>query len=320
MEKTVEKKDRNVTVDVLRGELALLVLLGHAVQRSFPYTYESMYLFKIIYTFHMPFFILLSGYTSIYSDRFNLKNKILRLIYPTYLWTLMIYWLKDLKFTGLLPSVTFPETFKEYFKMILLRPDYVIWFLYVVFISALLVWIGKKIAGKYKLLFLAMVAVILVFFGGGVRTFGIYRIRCYFPFYILGYCMAEYKDQITSIFKKEYIKYLLVLVPAWLYLGNMWSFDTNVIIASVLAVLGMLCVYAVTEIGILKIKPAVTILKWIGRYSLEFYLLQILFLGFGIGEGIIRITITFIAAFICIIISIFISKKVSILNRFLFGK
>ncbi len=232
----------------------------------------------------------------------------------------MIYWLKDLKFTGLLPSVTFPETFKEYFKMILLRPDYVIWFLYVVFISALLVWIGKKIAGKYKLLFLAMVAVILVFFGGGVRTFGIYRIRCYFPFYILGYCMAEYKDQITSIFKKEYIKYLLVLVPAWLYLGNMWSFDTNVIIASVLAVLGMLCVYAVTEIGILKIKPAVTILKWIGRYSLEFYLLQILFLGFGIGEGIIRITITFIAAFICIIISIFISKKVIILNRFLFGK
>ena len=166
MEKTVEKKDRNVTVDVLRGELALLVLLGHAVQRSFPYTYESMYLFKIIYTFHMPFFILLSGYTSIYSDRFNLKNKILRLIYPTYLWTLMIYWLKDLKFTGLLPSVTFPETFKEYFKMILLRPDYVIWFLYVVFISALLVWIGKKIAGKYKLLFLAILTRCLKFSGG----------------------------------------------------------------------------------------------------------------------------------------------------------
>ena len=72
MEKTIEKKNRNITIDVLRGELALLVLLGHAVQRSFPYTYESMYLFKIIYTFHMPFFILLSGYTSIYSD--NLPN------------------------------------------------------------------------------------------------------------------------------------------------------------------------------------------------------------------------------------------------------
>ena len=320
MEKTIEKKNRNITIDVLRGELALLVLLGHAVQRSFPYTYESMYLFKIIYTFHMPFFILLSGYTSIYSDNFNLKNKIFRLIYPTYLWTLMIYWMKDLKFTGLTPSVTFPDTFIKYIKLILVRPDYVIWFLYVIFVSALIVWLGKRIAGKYKLLFFAVIAGILVLFGGGVRTFGIYSIRCYFPFYVLGYCIAEYKEQITAIFKRKYIKYLLVLIPAWLYLGNMWSFDSNVIIASVLAVLGMLCVYAITEIGVLKVNGAVKILKWIGKYSLEFYLLQILFLGFGAGEGFIRIIITFMAALVCVIISIIISKKINILNKILFGK
>lgn len=100
----------------------------------------------------------------------------------------------------------------------------------------------------------------------------------------------------------------------------MWSFDSNVIIASVLAVLGMLCVYAITEIGVLKVNGAVKILKWIGKYSLEFYLLQILFLGFGAGEGFIRIIITFMAALVCVIISIIISKKINILNKILFGK
>ncbi len=320
MGKTLEKKSRNIAIDVLRGELALFVLLGHAVQRAFPDTFESIYLFKIIYTFHMPFFILLSGYTSIYSKNLNLKSKVLRLIYPTYLWTLLLYWLKDLKFTGLTPSVEFPDAFKKYIKLVLIRPDYIIWFLYVVFVSAIIVWLGNKIAGKYRLIFYTAVVGILVLFGGGIRPFGIYRIRCYLPFYILGYYIAAYKEKIEEIFKRKYIKYLLLLVPVWLYLGTMWSFDSNVIIASVLAVLGMLCVYAITQLGIMKINPAVKVLKYIGKYSLELYLLQIAFLGFCFGEGIIRIFITFMAALICVTISLFVCRKIKFLNKILFGK
>lgn len=50
-------KERNVTIDVMRGITIILVVVGHLIK------YES-YPFKLIFSFHMPIFFLLSGYCS----------------------------------------------------------------------------------------------------------------------------------------------------------------------------------------------------------------------------------------------------------------
>lgn len=55
-------KNRNIYIDVLKGLAVLAVLLGHAIQRGLVINYTENIIFKIIYTFHMPLFMFLSGY------------------------------------------------------------------------------------------------------------------------------------------------------------------------------------------------------------------------------------------------------------------
>lgn len=80
-------KQRDLSFDVLKGILILLVVLGHA----YSYEYGSAacwhtHPFNFIYTFHMPLFIMVSGYffSSCLKRGFldNLKNKSQRLMLP----------------------------------------------------------------------------------------------------------------------------------------------------------------------------------------------------------------------------------------------
>lgn len=69
------KRDSNI--DLYKGGLIVLVILGHALQFGFGPQYRSLesfyndYLFRAIYTFHMPLFMTISGFLFYHS---NLKN------------------------------------------------------------------------------------------------------------------------------------------------------------------------------------------------------------------------------------------------------
>lgn len=61
-------KARDIKIDFMKGILIFLVVLGHSIQYGSGVTFFSGecyfddILFKIIYTFHMPCFGILSGY------------------------------------------------------------------------------------------------------------------------------------------------------------------------------------------------------------------------------------------------------------------
>lgn len=55
------KEGRNVSIDVLKGVAAWLVVLGHFVDGK----EEYHRLFNVIYSFHMPLFMFLAGYTAV---------------------------------------------------------------------------------------------------------------------------------------------------------------------------------------------------------------------------------------------------------------
>jgi len=83
---------RNVEYDCLKGILILLVILGH----SFSFTTDCWHniIFNAIYSFHMPLFVMISGYFfySSLNRPFSsvIKKRFYRLIIPCFIWSLFL--------------------------------------------------------------------------------------------------------------------------------------------------------------------------------------------------------------------------------------
>lgn len=56
------EKKRLIWADSLKGWLIFLVVLGHAIQFTLVVDFESCHLWNLIYSFHMPAFMAVSGY------------------------------------------------------------------------------------------------------------------------------------------------------------------------------------------------------------------------------------------------------------------
>ena len=78
------KKERNVLIDVVKAFAIISVVIGHGIQYGFSADYlrSGAYfdnvLFKIIYSYHMPLFMLISGYLFAYSINRDWKSVIIK--------------------------------------------------------------------------------------------------------------------------------------------------------------------------------------------------------------------------------------------------
>ena len=61
------KAERLLWVDTLKGWLIILVVLGHALQCTLGSECDENHLWNIIYSFHMPAFMAISGYLAFWS-------------------------------------------------------------------------------------------------------------------------------------------------------------------------------------------------------------------------------------------------------------
>lgn len=58
----LEKKVRIAWIDNVKGIAILLVVLGHVIQFMYcPSNFDQNPVFRVIYSFHMPLFFILSG-------------------------------------------------------------------------------------------------------------------------------------------------------------------------------------------------------------------------------------------------------------------
>ena len=80
--------NRNKYIDFLKGILIILVVLGHSFQNS--KSYEDL-IIRVIYSFHMPAFMLISGYLFHRSYEKNkgimIKKQIKHIGIPIIIWT-----------------------------------------------------------------------------------------------------------------------------------------------------------------------------------------------------------------------------------------
>lgn len=121
---------RDVTVDIAKGVAILFVVIGHLLQYNTVDASNGV-CFYWIYSFHMPLFMLLSGYVATFSrDKIKdfhsfVSKKAVRLLLPYAFWSFVInpWILKGLRGTELFSRVV----------DVLLLPGLGVWFLIILF-------------------------------------------------------------------------------------------------------------------------------------------------------------------------------------------
>lgn len=210
-------KERLTYIDCLKGFLILLVVLGHVVQKMFrPETFDDNLLFRMIYSFHMPAFFMVSGFvTKFCKIDFDVLSKrtvkrFRQLIVPFVTW-------------GVIWHFTFNETtLFGFFK----APDNSLWFLWdlfwivLVYNTALFLWsIFPKINGVFYIIGAFFTLKVLALLFGS--AFGIRGLSVYFLYYIIGVLIGSNKNKI--LIRNSYSPYITgLMLLAFVCLSNFW--------------------------------------------------------------------------------------------------
>ena len=287
-------KQRNTTLDIMRGIAILLIVLFHCFVRE---TIDNPFNNIILITttsFSMVVFTVISGYVSfgkIQEDKY-LSKKITKFILIIF-FSAIIYWVWWLLFPNLSLLQIKEGSFVQYyiFNMQNGFVNLVTWYLFMIVQCYILAWIIEKIASKSKRLnstLLISIFIIIIEVLPYHNT-GFDLLKWYSIFYFAGYLLARYGKEFFKYNKILYIS--LLLFPLYVYLTKetlLYQPNENYVAFSAsigmtlgklaMAILGTMFVYSISRI-ISKVKHLNNILCFIGVYSLGIYLIHPLFAG-----------------------------------------
>lgn len=214
------KPERNVLIDILKGFAILLVVIGHSVQYNMPGNFDNSLIFRIIYSYHMPFFMFLSGYVSFGTIDGSTSKLLLRfktLIIPFWCWFLISYVVSLGVFY--LKGGSQPDFLKAVLE-ILKSPDRGLWFLWVLFLNILVLFASLKISRKYEeialLSFYALFNMVIPLTGFGIL--GMASLMKLLLFFSIGYILNKHAYKLRKPFSiAGFVSLVLfpVLVVFW---------------------------------------------------------------------------------------------------------
>lgn len=220
--------------DYAKGILIILVVLGHCISYGNGATYmseETYYsnlLYKIIYSFHMPAFSLLSGYFMFFSINKLLDTKMslvayvhsrfIRLILPIAVWTFVRYFIGQLLFS----RFTIIGMVYSYITDFLFGT----WYLWATFISSVIICIVSRCCKDRLWVYLALIIFMLV-----LPDFEYAEFKFVFPFYLIGYKFAKNKDYFFDLLKKNV--FVFIIINILLYAVSMYFYKDNTYIYTV---------------------------------------------------------------------------------------
>ena len=182
---------RDATLDGIKFVLICLVTIGHSVETSKSVNEVSCILYSVIYSFHMPLFVLLSGYFSKNLDLIKIKRQSLELLETYLVMTIAIGLLLD---KNPLHVIFYPSPSCWYLLSLIAWR----WILYV------FVVVGK--IGKDKLLVCSIIIAGIFLFVPftNLSVFSFMRTTQFFFFFVLGYCIDSFfieKLRYTSMYR-----------------------------------------------------------------------------------------------------------------------
>ncbi len=321
---------RLLWADRLKGCLIILVVLGHAIQHAFGPACEDNHLWNIIYSFHMPAFMAVSGYL-VYrpqAKRVDLSRRFLQLMVPFLAWSLIMFLLNP------------PYQAKELASYIL-KPDTSFWFLWVLFWIAVLFWVGDWLAERLRVkqeivmgLFCIVLVAIMVFVD--VRVLGMQFISYYFLFYVMGYYLHKYDGVMTTRPSVLIPLTILWAVLAWFWkMHSLPAFLAGIDLPMSLMNYGYRFVTAMVAVYVLLCaSPSLlgyrdghdNLLIFCGVWSLGIYVVHLLLMPYIrnlLGQSLTPALVAFIAfvsALVVSMLAVFLLSKFGVTKKVLLGK
>ena len=218
-------------ITLLRAAGIVLVVLGHAdiFGQQAPYVYPVAE--KIIYSFHMPLFIFISGFVFMYTNQhkgsFNfaafIRKKISRLLVPAFLVLTLAFPLRAM-LAYVKGAGVDSYSLANYFKMFFLKeylPIEFFWFIFVLFDIFLLAKILLHcIRKKYLALLVSLLFMTMNLFPVDIDLFYLKYISAYLIYFWLGClcCFAASGKRLIHLFPGGNVSLLMATALLFLLL------------------------------------------------------------------------------------------------------
>ncbi len=181
-------RDRDNGIDFLRALAALLVILGHVIQSAND-NFDELLLFKLIYSFHMPLFMFISGYLAWGTDSASfVRKRMLQLFVPFLSWSVIYSLLCNYAHLAHGDFYALATWWVGVFR----SPDSGgLWFLWVLFLNSVGFFLFAKNRRKY-FAYAFVIASLYVIQGIAYNNIlGLRLVAWHFPFFIAGVYCAE---------------------------------------------------------------------------------------------------------------------------------
>jgi fucose 4-O-acetylase-like acetyltransferase len=203
-------KNREYYFDNIKGILIMLVIFGHLIEFSVIENKLSKEIYTYIYFFHMPAFILISGFFAKKSlEQIKIKELMLKLGLPYVIFqTIYLYFHNSL--------------FDYKFEHTLMTPYWILWFLFSLIFWHILSYIFNQL--KYGLLYAFVIGVLAGMYNEFGTSFGLSRTLIFFPFFFLG---IKLKKKHFTLIKNNTTKLISVffLIVFYFFIQNLSFFN-----------------------------------------------------------------------------------------------
>ncbi|MGD7043471.1 acyltransferase family protein [Jeotgalibacillus proteolyticus] len=215
---------RDYYFDNAKFLLIFLVVFGHAIQSLIETDPLLLSLYKTIYFFHMPAFILVAGYFAKGIYKKGLFTKLIKKLIIPYLifqliYTLYYYFLRNEQSLTVDPF----------------NPQWSLWFLISMFFWSLLLLLFvhvMKLSLKAALPISIALGLLVGFIGDYSTILSISRTFVFFPFFLLGYyadrswfyALKKKPLRLAAIFSLTSAFLFMILVPEW---SNNWLLGSH---------------------------------------------------------------------------------------------
>lgn len=225
MDKTIDyspnsryfRKDRLKSFDLLKFFAIFLVLWGHSIQYFLSSIYYEEPVYRFIYSFHMPLFMMISGYFSVSSISLNfgqfLKKKSIQLLLPSASWGIILWiWFS---FYSFLQTRMYDFHIYQLWRILIFE----FWFLKSCFFCYLLAFCGYYVM-RGQLIWVFVTLLISQFLS-------IFHLWIMYPCFMIGFLLKKDMALLCHISKYYYLYAFLFMIMLCFWDSSFWTHDSS---------------------------------------------------------------------------------------------